>query len=74
MGKGLDLARPDAPEHVQLLEDLRDQLLIVLIKRLAVDGKLAIPIAEIDNTASDLLAFSLDLEKRLINFELRRNS
>lgn len=74
MGKGIDLARPDAPVHAQLIEDLRDQLLIVLIKRLASDGKLAIPIAEIDDTSSDMLAFSLDLEKRLINFELRRKS
>ena len=34
MGKGIDLARGAAPEHAALLDDLKDQLLIVFLKRL----------------------------------------
>lgn len=32
MGQGINLARDQAPEHCALLDDLKDQLLIVLIK------------------------------------------
>lgn len=72
MGKGIDMARADAPEHAAMLDDLKDQLLIVLIKRLAVDGKLDLPVAEIDSTGGDLLAFSIDPETRVFHFELRK--
>jgi hypothetical protein len=56
MGKGIDAARPHAPLHAAVLDDFKDQLLIVLIKRLAKDGALDIPCAEIDDTGRDLLA------------------
>ena len=72
MGKGIDMARADAPEYAAMLDDLKDQLLIVLIKRLAVDGKLDLPVAEIDSTGGDLLAFSIDPETRVFHFELRK--
>jgi hypothetical protein len=60
MGSGIDMARANAPEHAALMENFRDQLLIVLIKRLAdKDGKLVIPVAETDDTGGDLLAMSV---------------
>jgi hypothetical protein len=70
MGKGMEAARADAPEHVAMLEDLRDQLLIVFLKRLG--GSLDIPVAEVDDTGGDLLAFSFDFERRTFHFELRK--
>ena len=73
MGKGIDLARTDAPIHAQILDDFKDQLLIVLIKRLAdKDGCLSVPVAEVDNTGQDLLAFGLD--ERTFKFQLRKKS
>lgn len=61
MGKGIDAARAaGADVHADVMEDFRDQLLIVLIKRLAdKDGNLVIPVAETDDTGGDLLAFSV---------------
>jgi hypothetical protein len=60
MGKGIDMARADAPEHAQVMDDFKDQLLIVLIKRLAdQNGQLVIPVEETDATSGDLLAFSV---------------
>lgn len=57
MGKGIDLARGDAPIHAAVLDDLKDQLLIVLVKRMG--GKVSLPVAEIDDTAQDLLSFRI---------------
>lgn len=53
MGKGIDLARADAPEHTRLLDDFKDQLLLVLIKRLG--GSVEIPVSECDDTGGNLL-------------------
>ena len=57
MADGMNAARPLAPEHVALLENLRDQLLIVFLKRLG--GRASIPVAEIDDTDNDLFVFSI---------------
>lgn len=61
MGSGIDMARAAGNElHAEVMENFRDQLLIVLIKRLAdKNGQLVIPVAETDNTGDDLLAFSV---------------
>lgn len=61
MGQGIDAARAaGAGVHADVMENFRDQLLIVLIKRLAdKDGRLVIPVAETDDTAQDLLAFAV---------------
>lgn len=72
MGKGIDMARPHAPEHAALLDDLKDQLLIVFLKRLG--GKVTIPVAEVDDTGGDLFALRVDPEKREFHFELRRKA
>lgn len=59
VGKGIDLARDLAPEHAALLDDFKDQLIIVLLKRLAKDGAVVIPVAEVDDTAQDLVSFQV---------------
>ena len=72
MGKGIDLARAAAPEHAAMLDDFKDQLLIVLVKRLARDGVLEVPVAEVDDTGQDLLAFALRERNTVFRFELRK--
>ncbi len=68
MGKGIDLARLDAPEHAAMLDDFKDQLLIAFMRRLG--NTVSIPIVEIDETGGYLLALSID--NGLFNFELRK--
>lgn len=68
MGRATDLARADAPEHAAVIDALKEQLLIVFLKRLG--GKVSIPVAEVDDTGSDLLAFNI--VDRVFNFELRK--
>ena len=69
VGKGTDLARGDAPEHARVIDELKEQLLIVFLKRLG--GKASIPVTEIDDTGNDLFAFRIDAD-RVFHFELRR--
>lgn len=70
MGKGIDLARPEAPLHAAVLDDFKDQLLIVFIKRLG--GVVDIPVAEVDDTGGDLVAFSVS--DGVFHFEIRKKS
>ncbi len=58
MGKGIDLIRQQSPEHAAVLDDFKDQLLIVFLKRLG--GEVFIPVAEVDDTGQDMLAFSVN--------------
>lgn len=51
-----------------MMDDLKDQLLIVFLKRLG--GRVECSVREVDNTADDLLAFSL-IEGRFV-FELHK--
>lgn len=69
MGKGIEMARSDAPEHAVVLDDFKDQLLIVFLKRLG--GQVSIPLAEVDDTGQDTLAFRID-ENRVFHFEIRK--
>lgn len=57
MGKGIDLARHDNPLHAAMIDNLKDQLLIVFLNRLG--GSVDIPVAEIDATGQYTLALSL---------------
>lgn len=68
MGKGIDAARPEAPLHAAVLDDFKDQLLIVFLKRLG--GKVSIPVAEVDDTGNDLFCFSV--VNGVFNFSLRK--
>lgn len=79
MGKGIDMARAAGADlHADVLEDFRDQLLIVCMKRLAdKDGKVVIPVPEVDDTGNDLLAFSVQgagTPDVAFHFELQRKS
>jgi len=58
MGKGIDAARVDGPEHARVMDDFKDQLLIVFLKRLG--GEVSCPLAEVDDTGSDLLKLSIN--------------
>ena len=71
MGKGIELARADGPEHAALLDDFKDQLLIVFLKRLG--GKVSIPVAEVDDTGQDMLSFRVD-ENRVFHFSTSKKS
>lgn len=70
MGLGIDLARLDAPEHAQMMEDLRDQLLIAFVARLG--GDVVMEADEVDATGQYALAMSLS--GRTFRFSLRRKS
>lgn len=69
MGKGIDMAREDAPLHAAVMDDFKDQLLIVFLKRLG--GKIDVPLHEVDDTGQDTLAFRID-ENKVFHFEVRK--
>ena len=62
MGQGIDMARAaGAGVHADVMENFRDQLLIVVMKRLqAMYGDdLVFPVAETDDTGQDVLSFQI---------------
>ena len=69
MGKGIDMAREGSPVHAAVLDDFKDQMLIVFLKRLG--GKVSITVAEVDDTSQDLLSFRID-EEKVFHFELSK--
>jgi len=69
MGLGIELARQDNPEHAEAIDNHKDQLLIVFLKRLG--GKVQIPVAEVDDTGGSLMmmqvvngVFTFGIEKK----------
>lgn len=68
MGQGIELARAVAPEHAEAIDNMKDQLILVLIARLG--GTLDIPVAEIDGTGDRMLLMSV--KGRTFHFELRK--
>lgn len=58
--------------HAALLDDLKDQLLIVFLKRLG--GQAAIPVAELDDTGLDLFSFWVEGSTKMFHFSLSRKS
>lgn len=72
MGQGTDAARAaGAGIHADVIDSLKDQLLIVFLKRLG--GQLSMPVAEVDDTGQDLLEFRID-EHRVFHFTIRKKS
>lgn len=69
MGKGTDLAREHAPEHAQLIDDFKEQLLIVLLNRLG--GDVTIPISEVDGTGQFVVLLHLS-DKNEFVFHVQR--
>lgn len=76
MGKGIDMARlAGAGIHADVLDDLKDQLLVVFLKRLkALGHSLDFPVAEVDDTGRDLVSFQVDPITRVFHFELSKKS
>jgi hypothetical protein len=74
MGKGIDLARAaGAGLHADVLDNFKDQLLIVFLKRLRSAGQaLSFPVQEVDNTGSDMVSFRI--ENGIFHFELSKKS
>lgn len=72
MGKGINSVRDLAPEHAAVMDDFKDQLLIVFLKRIQeLGGSLSFPVAEVDDTGQDTLALRVD-EHRVFHFEIGR--
>jgi hypothetical protein len=65
MGSGREMAREMDVQtggtglHAKVLEDMMDQLVIVLMKRLQKNGKVRIPVQEMDDTGQDILSFAV---------------
>lgn len=76
MGKGIDMARQaGAPLHADVLDDLKDQLLIVFLKRLKAAGlSTELSVAEVDDTGNDLVSFRVDQVTRSFHFHLSKKS
>lgn len=73
MGQGIEMARGLGPEHAAMIDNLKDQLLIVFLKRLKVKGDdLRFHVSEVDDTGQDMLAFNI--VNGTFNFELKRKS
>jgi hypothetical protein len=70
MGQGIDMARADAPLHAEALDNFKDQLLIVLLKRLG--PKVSISVEEMDDTGMDMASFNVI--DGVFNFEVHRKS
>jgi hypothetical protein len=67
MGKGIEAARAaGAGLHADVIDDLKDQLLIAFLRRLG--NKVTIPVQEVDETGRFLLSFNI--ENRAFNFTL----
>ena len=67
MGRGIDLARADAPEHAQVMHDFKDQLLIALLLRAG--PVVSIPVVEVDATGKYVVLMSV--RDGNFNFEVR---
>ena len=70
MGQGIKLAAQLNPEHARAIDDMKDQLLIVLVKKLG--GRVMLPVEEIDNTSQDTLTMMLDPNSRVFTFTVGR--
>lgn len=53
MGKGIDMAALHNPELAKAIDDMKDQLILVLIRRLG--SHVTIPVQEIDSTSGFIL-------------------
>lgn len=74
MGKGINLARAGGSGlHADVLDDFKDQLLVVFLKRL-VDktGSFSVSVAEVDDTGRDLVSFSVN--DGVFNFQVSKKS
>ena len=74
MSRGIDLAKTLAstPEGAEAIENMKDQLIIVLLKRLG--GQVDIPVSELDDTEGDNLLLGFIPDTKTFHFEVRTES
>ncbi len=80
MGTGIDAAREEGPAHAALMDNMKDQLILVLFRRLGralnlssgTTQEFIIPVAEVDGTGGLVLSFKVDFEKRDFIFSLSK--
>ncbi len=58
--------------EAQDLARIKDQILITLLKRLAVNGEVKVPVHELDDTGQDLVDMSIDQKERVFTFTLKK--
>jgi hypothetical protein len=68
MGKGIELAKSLDPEIAEAMEDLRDQLLIVFLKRLG--GVADVSVEEMDATGGVAMTLELTENPKGFRFEI----
>lgn len=56
------------------LSRVKDQILITLLKRLAKNGEVKIPVKELDDTGQDLVDMSIDQKEGVFTFTLKKKS
>jgi hypothetical protein len=72
MAKGTDLVREMSggqSVHADLIDCLKEQLLIVFLKRLG--GHVDIPVKEVDDTGKDMLYFNVTPD-RVFHFSIQK--
>lgn len=61
MGEGINLATMDNPQLRKGLDDMKDQLLVVLLKRLGGRaGMVTIPVHEVDDTGGNIVTMKIE--------------
>lgn len=79
MGKGIELARSADLEaggtglHADVLDNFKDQLMIVFLKRLVdKSGHFSVSVAEVDDTGQQVVSFSVN--DGVFNFVVSKKS
>jgi hypothetical protein len=73
MGKGTEEAAKENPEHAQVIDDFKDQLIICLVQKLAETsegGIVKVPCSDVDNTGGSLMHMAI--VDRTFNFKITR--
>lgn len=67
-----DNGEPLPREMQEMMAALREQLLIVFVKRMG--GKVTIPVLEVDDTSQDMMLMQTDPVSGTFTFEIRKKS
>lgn len=71
MGKGTDMARLENPDHAQLMDNFKEQLLLAMI--IKAGGRYSIPVSAVDATGGWVLEVCVD-EHQVFHFEAKRKA
>lgn len=77
MGKGIEIARPGAPEHAAMMDDFKDQLLIALVRKIAAQSgdetsEVAVRVEQVDRTGEVILMMRVDQVEKVFYFQVAR--